>query len=88
MLINFNFNCCLNIILATSTAVERVFSQGRQLLYFTRNRLSPALIRASLCFGDWSHKDMVYMSDIIGAILGKGKGKRASEDDSSDDEEE
>ena len=25
----------INIILATSTAVERVFSQGRQLLYFT-----------------------------------------------------
>ena len=31
---------------------------------------------------------MVYMSDIIRVILGKGKGKRASEDNSSDDEEE
>jgi len=27
------------------------------------------------------------MSDIIRAILGKGKGKRVLEDDSSDDEE-
>ena len=67
--------------------MERVFSQGRQLLYFTRNRLSPALIRASLCLGDWSRKDMVHMSDIIGAILGKGKGKRALEEDLSDDED-
>ena len=31
---------------------------------------------------------MVYMLDIIRAILGKGKGKRALEDNSSDDEEE
>ena len=31
---------------------------------------------------------MVYMSDISRVILGKGKGKRASEDNSSDDEEE
>jgi hypothetical protein len=30
---------------------------------------------------------MVCMSDIIRAILGKGKGKRVLEDDSSDDEE-
>jgi hypothetical protein len=40
-----------------------------------------------LCFGDWSHKELVYMSDIIGAILGKGKGKRALEEDLSDDED-
>ena len=30
---------------------------------------------------------MICMSDIIKAILGKGKGKRAFEDDSSDDKE-
>lgn len=62
--------------------MERVFSQGRQLLYFTRSRLTPTLIRASLCFGDWSRKEMVQMSDIIGAILEKGKGKRTLDDDS------
>lgn len=76
----------INIILATSTAVERVFSQGRQLLYFTRNRLSPELIRASLCFGYWSCKDLVRMSDIISAISGKGKGKRVFEEDLSGEE--
>jgi hypothetical protein len=74
----------LNIMLATSTAVERVFSQGQQLLYFTRNRLSPTLIQSSLCFDDWSRKDMVQMSDIIGVILGKVTGKRALEEDLSD----
>ena len=63
-----------NINLATSTAVEHMFSQGQQLLHFTRNRLfTLALIRASLCFGDWSRTGMVHMSDIIKAILGKGK---------------
>jgi hypothetical protein len=67
--------------------VERVFSQGWQLLYFTQSRLSPALIRASLCFGDWSHKEMVSVSDIIRAILGKGKGKRVLEEGLSDDED-
>ena len=87
MLIDFNSNCCLNIILATSTAVKHVFSQGQQLLYFTWTQLSPALIQASLCFGDWSHKEMVNMSDIIRAILGKGKGKMVLEDTSSDDED-
>jgi hypothetical protein len=30
---------------------------------------------------------MVRMSDIIGAILGKGKGKRALEEDMGDDED-
>jgi hypothetical protein len=28
---------------------------------------------------------MIHMSDIIGAILGKGKGKRALQEDLSDD---
>ena len=74
------------LVLATSTAVERVFSQGRQLLHFTRNRLSPALIWASLCFGDWSRKNMVHMSDIIDGILRKGKNKRVVDEILSDDE--
>jgi len=29
-----------DLVLAMSTLVERMFSQGRQLLHFTRNRLS------------------------------------------------
>ena len=76
------------IALATSTAVERVFSQGRQVLYFTRNRLSPASIRSLLCFGDWSRKDLVSMSVIVEAIKGQGKqkNKRVIEEISSEEE--
>jgi hypothetical protein len=54
--------------LATSTAVERLFSQGRQLLHFTRNRLSPSMIRAFLCLGDWGKKDLVDMPELVSAI--------------------
>jgi hypothetical protein len=59
--------------LATSTAVERVFSQGRQLLSYTRNCLSPSTIRSILCFGNWSRKDLVYMPDLIKAVDTKRK---------------
>ena len=76
---------CDNVILATSTAVERVFSQGRQALHFTQNWLSPLSIWATLCFGDWCHKNLVCMSDIVDAIHNKGK-KRAWEEILSDNE--
>ena len=67
-----------NTILATSTAVERVFSQGRQLLHFTRNRLSGLSIRSLLCFGDWSRKDLIANSDVVDAIrYSNKKHKRA-----------
>jgi hypothetical protein len=73
-----------NAILATSTAVERVFSQGRQLLHFTRNRLSGVSIRALLCFGDWSRKDLIATSDVVEAIrYSNGKRKRALSETSS-----
>jgi len=71
----------LTSYLATSTAVKRVFSQGRQLLHFTRNWLSPASIWASLCFGDWCCKDIVRMSDVVDVIRGKGRHKRALEEE-------
>lgn len=65
----------------TSTAVERVFSKGRQLLSYTRNRLSPASICSLLCLGDWSRKDLVHMPDLVEAIGGKEKSrKRVFED--------
>jgi hypothetical protein len=57
-----------NAILATSTAVEHVYSQGCQLLHFTHNCLSGVSIRALLCFGDWSQKDLIATSDIVEAI--------------------
>ena len=75
------------VLIATSTAVEHVFSQGQQLLYFTWNHLSPALIWSSLCFDDWSWKELVCILDIIGSISGKGKGKRALEESLSGDED-
>jgi hypothetical protein len=57
-----------NTILATSTAVEHVFSQGCQLLHFTCNHLSGASIQSLLCFGDWSQKDLIATSDVVEAI--------------------
>ncbi|KAH9072202.1 hypothetical protein EDB83DRAFT_2189212, partial [Lactarius deliciosus] len=60
---------------ATSTAVEHVFSQGQQVLHFTHNRLTPGSICATMCFGDWSCKDLVYMPDIVEAMHAKGKRK-------------
>lgn len=64
--------------LATSTAVERVFSQGRHLLHFTRNRLSPASIRAIMCLGDWSRRNLVSNKDVVDAIVNNRKRKRVA----------
>ena len=58
-----------------STAVEHVFSRGRQVLHFTRNCLSPSSIRTSMCFGAWSRKNLVHMPDLVEAISAKGKQK-------------
>jgi len=60
---------------ATSTAVKRVFSQGRQLLSFTRNRLSPSSIRAFLCLGSWGRHDLVVFEDVLSAVNGNSKRK-------------
>lgn len=54
--------------LATSTSVERVFSQGCHLLSFTRNRLSAKSSRALLCFGSWSRADLITTTELISAI--------------------
>jgi len=66
----------------TSTAVERVFSKGRQLLLYTRNRLSPSSIRSLLCFGDWSRKDLVHMPDLVEAVGDKEKSRKRVFEDS------
>ncbi|EPQ50068.1 hypothetical protein GLOTRDRAFT_21677, partial [Gloeophyllum trabeum ATCC 11539] len=52
---------------ATSTAVEHIFSQGRQLLHFTRNCLGPGFFRAILCLGSWGHRDLLLMEDLTAA---------------------
>jgi hypothetical protein len=68
-----------------------VFSRGRHLLSFTRNRLTGNSIRKFLCFGSWSQKDLVRDSDVIAGIeasMGaratrqKAKQKRKAEDQS------
>jgi hypothetical protein len=56
---------------ATSTSVERVFSQGRHLLPFTRNSLSPSSIRAFLCFGSWARCGLVVFEDVVTAVTKK-----------------
>lgn len=56
--------------LATSTAVERVFSQGRQLLPFTRNALSPSSMQALLCLGSWSRCGIIKFDDMVAALSG------------------
>ena len=81
----FSVSILIQFDVATSTAVKRVFSQGRQLLSYTRNRFSPSSIRSNICFGDWGRKDLVHMPDLVAALDGKLK-KRVLEVTSSADE--
>ena len=49
-----------------------MFSQGRQVLPFTRNSLSGSSIRANLCLGSWCRTDLITVNDLLPAIrLGK-----------------
>jgi hAT family C-terminal dimerisation region len=73
----------LKLYVATSTEVERVFSQGRQLLHFTRNRLAPSSIRAYMCLGSWSRHDLLLMGDLLSALRPR-KRKRAETDGDTD----
>jgi hypothetical protein len=86
-LVLFFVNSYLNFnpsFVATSTAVERVFSRGRHLLVFTRNRLSTTSIRKLLCFGSCCQKDLVQDDDIIkGVEEVMGSKKRKAEDQNS-----
>ncbi|EIW62753.1 uncharacterized protein TRAVEDRAFT_112599, partial [Trametes versicolor FP-101664 SS1] len=52
---------------ATSVDVERVFSRGRLLLPYVRNRLSAQSTRASMCLGTWSVHGLVLASDFAAA---------------------
>lgn len=73
------------IYLASSTAVERVFSRGRHLLHFTRNRLSGKSIRMCLCLGSWSRFDLINDDDVLRAVEANmgvtSKGKRRANED-------
>ena len=70
----------MSFVVATSTAVERIFSQGRQLLSFTRNRLHPSTIRAFLCLGSWGRNDLIFFEDVLAAVKGNSKRKRELSD--------
>lgn len=55
----------LTLYIATSVAVERVFSRGRILLSHIRNRLNAQTTRALLCLGSWSLLDLVKDIDVL-----------------------
>lgn len=75
----------LTSAVATSTAVERVFSQGRHILHFTRNRLSPSAIRAYLCLGSWARHGLVTTNDFVKAIQSESKKSKRKRDDDAED---
>jgi hypothetical protein len=53
--------------LASSVAVERLFSKGRLVLSHVRNRLSAESTRALLCLGAWSKLGYVDLDDLNAA---------------------
>ena len=55
-------------LLATSTAVKWVFSQGQQLLYSTQNQLLPSTIHAFLCLGACARYDLLHMEDLLAVV--------------------
>ena len=71
----------LIIFKAMSTAVERLFSHGQQLLHFTRN----CMIHAFLCLGDWGKRDLIDMPEIV-AVIRLGKKHAHSNSQSSESE--
>jgi hypothetical protein len=48
----------------SSVGVERVFSQGRLVLPYVRNRLTSESTRALMCLSDWSTRRLVRDCDI------------------------
>ena len=67
-------------LVATSTAVEHVFSQGHQLFSFTRNHLHASSIRAFLCLGSWGCNDLIFFKDVLAAVKASSKRKREASD--------
>ena len=67
------------MMIATSTAVERTFSKGRQLLHFTCNRLSGRSVHQFLSLGAWSGHDMIKTEMLVTTIAQSAKGKGRQE---------
>ncbi|KIL55364.1 hypothetical protein M378DRAFT_47362, partial [Amanita muscaria Koide BX008] len=55
---------------ATSVNVEHVFSSGRMLISYLRNRLQVETARALLCLGDWIKKGVIKDKDMLRALKG------------------
>jgi hypothetical protein len=68
-----------------STAVEHVFSQGRHILHFTWNRLSPSAICTYLCLGSWACDGLVSVSDFLKANQPNSKRKRDEDVEDAED---
>lgn len=56
--------------LATSVDVERVFSRGRLVLSYIRNRLSVQTTRALLCLSEWIKAGIITAADFEKAVWG------------------
>ncbi|KAJ3963767.1 hypothetical protein EV361DRAFT_813054, partial [Lentinula raphanica] len=41
------------------------FSQGRILIPHLRNRLRADTIQALMCFGNWSHQDLITNEELV-----------------------
>jgi hypothetical protein len=61
-------------------AVECVFSQGRQLLSFTRNQLHASSVCAFLCMGSWGRNDLIFFEDVLASMKSSSKRKRELSD--------
>ena len=70
----------MGFVVATSTAVECIFSQGRQLLSFTCICLCPPAICAFLCLGSWGHNDLIFFEDVLAAVEGNSQRKHEASD--------
>ncbi|KAJ7675476.1 hypothetical protein B0H17DRAFT_945886, partial [Mycena rosella] len=66
---------------ATSVALEHVFSHGRRLLQFTRNRMSAASFRCPLCLGSWGRRDLLQINGLIAACSPKKRKRVLAQDD-------
>ena len=76
----------LIVFKSTSTTVECLFLQGRQLLHFTQNHMSPSMIHAFLCLGDWGKRDLIDMPEIVAVICTLRLGKKCAHSNSQSSE--
>ncbi|KIL54439.1 hypothetical protein M378DRAFT_92545, partial [Amanita muscaria Koide BX008] len=69
---------------ATSVNVEHVFSGGRMLLPYLRNRLQVETARALLCLGEWIKKGIIQEKDILIALKGQPESIDVADSDDGD----